>query len=166
MLPLNETENNILWMHQSARKMWNMILYKGNCNPTFQNRNLISRLFSSCLKALINHKWLDSLIWNINTCFLYQINISILFGSLFVHTELKQMRMSHRWQSMGSKCVRSIHIYSVTTLAVSRTRTGTGSRTHIMQKPFTLAVSEIRTGHLKVIEITHHLKEFQDLKNG
>ena len=132
----------------------------------FKNRNLISRLFSSCIKAFINHKWLDSLIWNISTCFLYQINISISFGSLFVHTELKQMRMSLRRRSMGSKCVRSIHIYSVTTLPVSGTRIRTGSGTVIMRKPFTLAVYGITAGHLKAIEIPHHLKEFQDLKNG
>ena len=41
--------------------------------------------------------------------------------------------------------------YGVFTLAVSDTETGTG--TDIMQKPFTLAVSGARTGHLKAIQI-------------
>ena len=44
--------------------------------------------------------------------------------------------------------------YGVFTQAVSWTGTGTGTRADIMQKPFMLAVSRARTGHLKAIEIS------------
>ena len=54
--------------------------------------------------------------------------------------------------------------YGVFILAVSGTGTGTRTKTDIMWKPVTLAVSGARTGHLEAIEIS--LKQFQDLKMG
>ena len=41
----------------------------------------------------------------------------------------------------------------VFTLTVSGTRTGIGTRTNILQKPFTPVVYGARTGHLKATEI-------------
>lgn len=56
----------------------------------------------------------------------------------------------------------------VVALAVSGTMTGTRTRTDIMHKLFTLAVSVTRTVRMKAIEISsiHHLKQFRDLKKG
>ena len=43
--------------------------------------------------------------------------------------------------------------YGLFTIAIFGTRTGTGTRTSILQKPFTMIVCGTRTGHLNAIEI-------------